>query len=158
MPTLGSTVERKKWTLPGLAAMAVMIPCIASAALGEPEASVQADGARIQGSIKVMDRAVYRLHEIQLPSGTVVREYAAPDGVIFAVAWEGPTAPNLRETLGRYFDNYVAAARANRLGHHHLSLQQNDLVIQSSGHMRAFSGRAYLPLALPGGVDLGEIR
>jgi len=80
--------------------IALLCPCIAAAALGEPESSVQADGALLRGSIKVSDHANYRLHEIKLPSGTLVREFAGPDGKIFAVAWRGPAAPNLRQTFG----------------------------------------------------------
>jgi hypothetical protein len=138
--------------------MAALSPCIAAATLGEPESSVQADAAQVKGSIKSTSRVNYRLHEIQLPSGTAVREFAGPDGTVFAVAWNGPSMPNLRQTLGRYFDGYVAGAKANRLGHHRLSIQQSDLVIQSGGHMRAFSGLAYLPMAVPAGMNLADLR
>jgi hypothetical protein len=31
-------------------------------------------------------------------------------------------------------------------------------VVQSGGHMRAFAGRAYLPQAIPSGVDIGDLR
>ena len=66
--------------------------------------------------------------------------------------------PNLRQTFGRYFDTYVTAAKGKHTGHTYLQIQQSDLVIQSSGHMRAFSGRAYLPQAVPSGVDVGDLR
>jgi hypothetical protein len=132
-------------------------PGIASAALGETEASVTADVAQLKGSIKVTDRTSYRVHEIQLSSGTLVREFVGPDGKVFAIAWKGPTIPNLRQILGQYFDNYAAAASAGHLGHNHLQIQQSDLVVQAGGHMRAFSGRAYLPQAVPSGVSVGEL-
>jgi hypothetical protein len=138
--------------------VAALSPCIAAAALGEPETSVQSDVARLRGSITVTSRASYRLHEIQLPSGTVVREFAGSDGKVFAVAWKGPTVPNLRQTLGQYFDNYMAAAKAPHAGHHHLQIRQSDLVVEVGGHMRAFSGLAYLPQALPSGVSVGDLR
>ena len=141
----------------GLLSAAALIPCLAIAALGEPEASVQTDLAELHGSIKVAEHANYRVHEIQLPSGTVVREYSGSDGTVFAVAWQGPTVPNLRQTLGRYFDNYVTAAQANRMGHHHLQINQGGLVVHAAGHMRAFSGRAYLPQAVPSGVSVGDL-
>jgi hypothetical protein len=147
----------KKCVLAGGLFGAAFVPCVATAALGEAEASVQADLAQLHGSIKVAERANYRVHEIQLPSGTVVREFAGLDGTVFAVAWSGPTVPNLRQTLGRYFDNYVTAAQANRLGHHQLQINQSDLVVHASGHMRAFSGVAYLPPALPSGVAVAEL-
>jgi len=66
--------------------------------------------------------------------------------------------PNLRQTLGRYFDNYVTAAQANRMGRHQLQINQSDLVVHASGHMRAFSGVAYLPPAVPSGVAVAELR
>ncbi len=141
----------------GTIAIAMLLPCVASATLGEPEASVQADGEQLHGSIKESDRGAYRVHEIQLPSGTLVREYAGSDGVVFAVAWNGPFMPDLRQMLGRYFDAYAAAAKAKHADHHHLQIQQSDLVVQSSGHMRAFNGRAYLPQAIPGGVSVGDL-
>jgi len=143
--------------LASTAAIAALLPCLASAALGEPEASVAADGVQLQGSIAASNQGAYRLHEIQLPSGTLVREYAGLDGSVFAVTWHGPYVPNLRQLLGRYFDEYVAAAKAPTADHHHLQVRQEDLVVESSGHMRAFNGRAYLPQAIPGGVSIGDL-
>ena len=142
----------------GAVLASVLIPCIASAALGEAEVSVKADAAQLRGSIKVTERTNYSLHEMQLPSGTWVREFAAPNGTVFAVAWNGPTQPNLRQALGRYFDSYVTAAKARHGGLHRLDIKQSDLVVQAGGHMRAFSGRAYLPQAVPAGVSLGDLR
>jgi hypothetical protein len=138
--------------------VAALTPCLAYAALGEPEASILTDVAEVHGAIKVMDRLGYRLHEIRLPSGTSVREFAGPDGMVFAIAWSGSTMPNLRQTLGRFFDDYVTSAKVNRLGHHHLALQHDDLVVEAAGHMRAFSGRAYLSSALPAEISLSEVR
>jgi hypothetical protein len=148
----------KKCVLASAALVAAMGPCIAAAALGDAETSVSTDVAQLRGSIKITEHANYRLHEIQLPSGTVVREFAGSDGKVFAVAWSGPTVPNLRLTFGRYFDTYVAAAKGSRTGHTHLQIRQSDLVVQSGGHMRAFAGRAYLPQAIPSGVDVGDLR
>jgi hypothetical protein len=34
----------------------------------------------------------------------------------------------------------------------------SELVVYSGGHLRAFSGYAYLPQALPAGVDPGVIQ
>jgi len=137
---------------------ALGMPHDASATLGEPEASVQADTVQLQGSLKASDRTSYRVHEIQLPSGTLVREYSVPDGTVFAVAWNGPFMPNLRQMLGRYFDEYAAAAAAAQRDHRHLEVRQADLVVQVGGHMRAFAGRAYLPAAVPSGVSIGELQ
>ncbi len=148
----------KNSVLAGAALLAALGPCIAAAALGAPEASVQTDMTQLHGSIKVTEHAGYRIHEIQMPSGTLVREYVGPNGKVFAVAWNGPTVPNLRQTLGQYFDTYVAAAKAKHAGRHHLQIQRDDLVVQAGGHMRAFSGRAYLPQAVPAGVSIEDLR
>jgi hypothetical protein len=150
-------IDLKPVVLSGAILLAGFVPGIASATLGEPEASVTADVAQLKGSVKMTDRTSYRVHEIQLSSGTVVREFAAPDGKVFAITWRGPTVPNLRQTLGSYFDTYATAAKANHMGRNRMQIQQSDLVVQAGGHMRAFSGRAYLPQAVPSGVSVGDL-
>src|SRR5260370_38579503 len=157
MPTARSTINIKRCLFSSGVLIAVLSPCIAAAALGEPETSVKTDVARLHGSVTVTPHANYKLHEIQLPSGTLVREFADSDGKVVAVAWNGPTVPNLRQTLGQYFDSYVAAAKAQHSGHHHLQIRQSDLVVLAGGHMRAFTGLAYLPQAVPSGVSVGDL-
>jgi Protein of unknown function (DUF2844) len=137
--------------------VATLAPHSARATLGEPETTIAADAAELKGSVKSTEQTNYRVHEIQLPSGTVLREFVTPGGSVFAVAWSGPSMPNLQQTLGSYFNTFVAAAKAPHGGHHMLQVQQDRFVMQSSGHMRAFSGRAYLPQALPAGVSLDEL-
>ncbi len=138
--------------------IAALGPRIAGATLGEPEITVQSDVAQLRASIKNSDdRAGYRVHEIQLPGGTLLREFVAPGGNVFAVAWNGPTKPNLRQALGKYFDAMVSAPKSKFADRRHLQIQQGDLVVQGSGHMRAFSGRAYLASAVPSGVNLGDL-
>jgi hypothetical protein len=140
-----------------------LCPQAARATLGEPESTVQTDVAQTQGSIKAMnDHEIYRVHEIQMPSGTLLREFVSAEGTVFAVAWNGPTVPNLRQALGQYFDRFVAGAKTNRTESHsdrnHLQIQQADFVMQAGGRMHAtFAGRAYLPTAIPNGFDLGDL-
>jgi hypothetical protein len=134
-----------------------LVPHPARAALGEPEATAATDAQQLKGTIKATESTNYRLHEIQLPSGAVLREFAA-GGNVFAVAWSGSSKPDLRQALGQYFDVYVSAAKAKRTGRHPVSIEQNGLVVQSGGHMRAFTGRAYLAKSIPTGTKLEEIR
>jgi Protein of unknown function (DUF2844) len=157
MQSASSGKTAKRCTLASALLSGALVPCIAAAALGEPETSVQSDTAELRGSIKVAERAGYRLHEIQLPSGTLVREFVGSDGNVFAVAWSGPTMPNLRTFLGRYFDSYVTEAKAHHSRHRQVQIHRDDLVVQAAGHMRAFSGLAYLPPAVPGGVSIGNL-
>jgi hypothetical protein len=158
MSNARAAINVKNCLVAGGVLIAALTPCIAAAALGEPEASVQTDALQLHGSINVTEHSGFRLHELQLPSGTKVREFAAADGKVFAVAWNGPAPPNLRQMLGSFFDSFVTAARPKRTDHRHLQVKTPDLVVQSGGHMRAFAGRAYLPAAVPSGVDLGEVR
>jgi len=150
--------EIKIFALAAAAFMAAATPRIASATLGEPEITVQTDVARASASIKSsQDREGYRVHEIQLPSGTVMREFVAADGKVFAVVWQGRTHPDLRQALGRYFDSYVSAPRSKFADRRHVQIQQGDLIVQAGGHMGALSGRAYLASAVPNGVNIGEL-
>jgi Protein of unknown function (DUF2844) len=138
--------------------VAALGPGVASATLGEPEITVQNDVDRAHASIKSsQDRTAYRVHEITLPSGTSMREFVAPSGVVFAVTWQGPIRPDLRQALGQYFEPFVSAPRAKFADRRHLQIQQGDLVVQMSGHMRSLSGRAYLVSAIPGGVNIGDL-
>ena len=137
--------------------VAILAPGIASATLGEPEVSVQADSAKLQSSVKMTNQSLYRVHEMTLNTATVVREFVGLDGNVFAVAWHGPYMPNLRQTLGKYFDTMVSAPRAGRQDRNHVQIQAGDLVVQNGGHMRSFSGRAYLASAIPAGVNMGDL-
>ena len=75
----------------------------AFATLGEPEVTVQNDVTLARATIKSsQERDSYRVHEIQLPSGTVMREFVGLDGKVFAKTG----------TLGeaRALSGYVVAA------------------------------------------------
>jgi len=133
-----------------LAIVLLTLSASARAELGGDANSVQADQSGMKATQQVTDTAHYTLHELQLPSGLQVREYAA-GGTVFAVAWEGPELPDLQRLLGPYFPRYSDAA-LQRAGRGSLSIRLPDLVVQSGGHMRSFSGRAYLPDHMPEGV------
>jgi len=139
-------------------ATAVLLPESAKAALGAPYASIQADQTELHAAVKVTPHTNYEMHELTLPSGTLVREYVTTSGVVFAVAWNGPSKPNLSQLLGPYFADLNAAAKNGRGGHTHLDLSRSDLVIQAGGRMRAFFGRAYLVAAIPAGVSSDDLR
>jgi Protein of unknown function (DUF2844) len=144
--------------LASIALVMLALPFSASATLGESSTSTEVDRASMKATLRMLPAVKYTVHEIQTPSGTAVREYVSSAGTVFAVAWQGPVIPDLRQALGTYFDRYTEAAKGNRAGHRHLAIREPDLVVQSSGRMRAFSGRAYLPQLLPQGVTVEEIR
>jgi hypothetical protein len=104
----------------------------------------------------------YTVHETTLSSGTTVREYVTQSGTVFAIVWQGPQMAPLNTLLGAYFPAYLQGlsdARAATGGTHGpLAVQQAGLVVQTGGHMGAYTGRAYLPQALPQGVGVDDIR
>jgi len=107
---------------------------------------------------RVLSAENYTVHEYQLASGTQVREYLSSSGSVFAVAWNGPFMPNLQELLGSYFGQYRQALETARGGLGPVMIQRPGLVVHSEGHMRAFSGKAYLPEFLPKNLSAEEIR
>ena len=139
-------------------ALAILaIPFSAWAALGENVSSVQVDQARMNATVRTNAAAKYTVFELQTPSGTVIREYVSPANTVFAVAWEGPSLPDLRQLLGTYFAQYVEGAKSQGGGTGPRAIQQPGLVVYAGGRMGAFMGRAYVPQSIPQGVSLEEI-
>jgi len=134
----------------------------ACAGLGGNADSIQADGAHMKAQIRSSTSAAgYSVEQLTLPSGTVVQEYLTDAGIVFAVSWHGPTMPNLRDTLGSYFEQYVAAsatAEHNARTRRHFEVSESDLVVQSNGRMRDYYGRAYVPSLLPPNVTPADIQ
>lgn len=141
------------------AALAVQAVCHpAWATLGEDVATVENDRLQMKAQTRTTSVAGYTVHEVRSPTGTVVREYVSPAGKVFAVSWEGPVLPDFRQTLGRYFSAYNSEASSPRVGRRHLAIERSDLVVHSSGHMRAFYGNAYVPSLLPPNFSPDEIK
>jgi len=141
-----------------LTALVIALPSLAFASLGGTASSVQVDQINMKATKHVASTSVsFTVHEIQLPSGTTVREYVATNGRVFGVAWNGPVMPNLRQVLGSYFDTFTQSSNVTKNGHSHLMVREADLVVHSTGHMRAFHGNAYVPSMLPEGVTSNQI-
>jgi hypothetical protein len=104
----------------------------------------------------------YTVDETTLTSGTVVREYTGQTGTVFAVVWHGPQMAPLNSLLGSYFPTYLQGASAARAaqggGHGPATVQAPGLMVQSGGHMGNFTGRAYLPAALPQGTSPDDLQ
>jgi hypothetical protein len=104
----------------------------------------------MRASLRITRGAAFAVHELQAPTGHVVREYVSPSGTVFGVAWQGPSKPDLRQLLGTHFDEFIQASdQMQRHGHGPLVIQLPGLVVVSAGHMRAFSGKAYVTQMLP---------
>lgn len=144
--------------LAGLALTLLAASAPAAATLGEDASSVRVDQAQLQGSLQITGASKFAVHELHLPSGTAVRQYVSPAGLVFAVSWQGPSLPDLRQVLGRYFERYSAAAGIQGAGPGPRLAELPELVVHSGGHMRAFFGRAYVPQMLPRGVLAEDIQ
>jgi hypothetical protein len=122
------------------------------AVLGGSVESVVSDQVRLQARRSVVETREYTVHEITRNDGTVIKEYATPAGKVFGVSWTGPTIPDLNQLLGTYNTEYQTTLRSKPVHRRAASVHNTDLVVESSGHTRAFYGRAYLNSMLPGGV------
>jgi hypothetical protein len=138
------------------------LPGAAFASLGGSTTTVDADRVHVQGALmRIVRNNAYALHEIRSASGTTIREYVDSSGTVFAVAWDGPWLPDFRQVLGEHFDHYQAAMNARRqarVARGVVVIDDGGLVVQMSGHPRAFAGRAYLSNRLPAGIQLESIR
>jgi Protein of unknown function (DUF2844) len=101
----------------------------------------------------------FRVHELRDAISSVsVREYVNSDGKVFGVAWDGPTKPDLSQVLGQYFTRYTRAAMEHSLVRQLRSIDDPDFVLQVSGHMRHFTGSAWVPDLVPANVNPTEVK
>src|SRR5215472_7296210 len=137
--------------------LALAFPAWAS--LGDNVTTVQSDNVHMKGSLHSVATRHYVKHEIQVPTGQVVREFVSSDGKVFAVAWEGPFKPDLQQLLGSYFEPMKQAVAAQqRRGRGPISIETSNFVFRQGGHARSFHGSAYVPAMVPQGVDVSEIQ
>jgi hypothetical protein len=150
-------------TLVAIAALAFStLPSPTFASLGGNVGTVDADRVQMKAAqLRIIRTSAYTLHELQSPAGVTIREYYAPGGTVFGVAWEGPWPPDMRQLLGPYFEQFqraTGAARNTRRTRGVLMVNDGSLIVRISGHARAFSGFAYAPGLLPQGVQPNVIR
>jgi hypothetical protein len=131
------------------------VPSLSWATLGDSVSSVASDSQTLEASARLDARATYTVHELQTPTGTVIREFVAPSGVVFAVAWRGPFKPSMALLLGKYFGDYAHAPRRPGSSRSRLIIEQPNLVVHAAGRMRSFAGIAFVPQLLP--VNVAEV-
>ncbi len=128
--------------------------------LGEPASSVTSDSKALAAVHRATtSHSGYTVQEM-VSATTTVREYVSPDGIVFAVAWNGISNPDLSQLLGSYAADYHQALQQTRriAGQRHLQVKADRVVVEKWGHMRNLQGRAYAPALLPKGVNVDEIR
>jgi hypothetical protein len=144
----------------GMVLLAATSPAYAT--LGGKAASVDTDRSRLNARIaSKVDRTTYTVHEMTLDSGTVAREFVRSDGTVFAVSWQGPQRPNLKQLFGdSYFNRFqsdnksTARIRMRRA----MTSTHNDFVVRTGGHSGAFWGFAYLPQTAPGDFPIQTLQ
>lgn len=154
---------RALWTglMVGMALAGMTNPSSVFGALGGDVTSVEADRAKMEATMQTTSRQLYTVHEMHTANNVTVREFVSPAGKVFGVAWEGASRPDMKQLLGVYFDQYTQAVQkqeTKRVGRAPLLIQHTGFVMQMTGHMRAFTGRAYIPQLVPAGVQIEELR
>jgi Protein of unknown function (DUF2844) len=130
------------------------------ATLGEVEDSVVSDETALAAKrVSKTVRNGYTVQELRSDS-VILREYIAPTGVVFAIAWNGLIHPDLTLLLGSYTGEYETAMRhaSREPGRRTRQVETNRVVVEKWGHMRNLQGRAYVPALIPSGVSVDEIK
>ena len=128
------------------------------AALGGSVETVASDQVRMQAKRAITQMREYNIHLITRDDGTLIKEYVTPDGKVFGVSWTGPTIPDLTQLLGTYNTEFQTSVRAQPRRRKAGVVHNQDLVVESTGHMRAFYGRAYVNSMLPSGVTAETVK
>jgi len=145
---------RHRWGVLPAVLLAVMP---AWAALGDSVQSIQAEQKRWGGQLTTRSAEGFTVHESKSESAAV-RQFVSPSGVVFGVAWEGSTMPDLSQLLGPvYFARLRNALTASRR-RGPLYVQDGSFFVESGGHMRAFHGRAYDISLIPPAVSKDVIQ
>ncbi len=141
-----------------LAAAALWAAAPVRAGLGEQAGSVASDraalGARSLGAIQHEGYAVERLES----PANQVREFVSPSGVVFGVAWDGISHPDLSKLLASYAPEVRRAASRPAPTRRRRTIHTANVVVETWGHMRSLHGRAWIPALLPAGVSADAIR
>jgi hypothetical protein len=157
------TMKKKLCTLflgLGISAAILAAAYVAHAALGESADSITSDRkslSAVRGATTTRDS--YTIQTIE-SDATTVREYLSPSGIVFGIAWNGMSPPDLTRLLGPYAGEYQDALRQTprKPGRRHLQVKTNRIVVEKWGHMRNLQGRAYAPALIPSGVSIDEIK
>jgi hypothetical protein len=152
-------ILRTARALPALLLGFAWIAAPAWASLGGDVGSVGADNVQFKGQLVSTPMLQYDRHDITTDSGTV-HEYLSHAGKVFAVTWQGPRPPDLRQLFGSYFEPFQSATAAqSRPGmHRQVSVAQPDFVVHAVALLRTFQGKAYVPSLVPAGVAVADLK
>jgi hypothetical protein len=135
----------------------------AGAALGRAYSSVDTDrltlGATVASTFASTFAGAYTVHTLTLPNHGVVKEFTRADGLVFALVWQAPGRPDLRQLLGDNFEIVQADnARVGPRVRRPLAVNRANLVLKTGGHPGAFWGAALLPQLEPAGFSASDLK
>lgn len=152
------------WLRRAIGCIAIVAAPAAQAVLGGDASTIDADRVRLAGATMrplAVRPGPVQAHEIRLADGSSIREYVAPNGIVFAVAWSTRMKPDLAALLGQHAASYAAAAgEAMKTPgiRRAIVLRRDDLVVESRSHLNTFVGKAYVRALVPAGVDVDALR
>ena len=140
-------------------AIAVAAPS-ARAELGGNYDSVLRDQAALHATLTTQESPAYTTYILDMPDRTQVREYFSQHSGVFAIDWSGDgRRPNMRQVLGAYYSRFGRPEGAPRTGRNNpVRRADPDFVLDSRVAMRHFTGRAYIPQAVPQEVAIVDVR
>jgi hypothetical protein len=159
IPKMRSRFSALLFVLAAVATFFLMLEPV-SATLGEEESSISSDEIALNGvSRSTANYNGYKVQEIR-SEAVALREYVAPDGIVFAITWNGLIHPDLTPLLGSYSREYEDGLKQTprERGRRRLQLKTNQMIVEKWGHMRNLQGRAYLPALIPPGVTVNDIK
>lgn len=98
----------------------------------------------------------YSIYQMTTLSGIEIKQYVAADKV-FAVVWQGETAPNLTQLLGKYFHLYDSTTPKYKSSTLHC-IEDQDLIVYYGNVNGYFYGRAIIPSLIPSGLAILKIK
>jgi hypothetical protein len=119
------------------------------AVLGENESSVSLDQQVLRSQDSVQAFQAYKVHQLTSANGAIVREYISAEGTVFGISWQGPFVPNLQQLLGSYLTDLQQGQVTQHMRRCAITIQTDNFVFSSVGHLRFFRGRAYVPGLVP---------
>jgi len=135
-------------------------PSHAWAVLGQAPTTYPSNTSSVFAAPTPAATNLYTMTAVTLDSGLVIKEFASPDGSVFAVSWRGPVLPDLSTLLGTYFPVFMLAneeARATGRRGSPVSVARDGLVVQAGGRHPHFFGYAYVTHLTPSGINIKDV-
>lgn len=138
-----------------LGLLATLTASLAQASLGNEVASIEHDRLSLNGVTEVTAEAKFERHEIAYAGGHV-RQYVT-GGRVFAVAWDGTAAPDLKLLLGDYHARYLSMVRPQPGAHHVVNVSGDGLTISVQTILRSHRGQVVVTALVPPGAPVASL-